>query len=780
MPEIKPTSQKLIVKGMHCASCAAVIKKKLEKVPGVVSCQVNYATETAEVTTKGEVAVTADQLSTVVQPLGYSLHSVTKNSAVMNHGDENQTLSMAAEHDHGKNLSVEHLRQQVRVSIPLMVLTTIFMVAEIGSDPLQLWPELPEIVMVFMHHLLPIFATYLLFVVGLPYVLSIARFIKHRVASMDTLVGIGTSVAFAYSFALSAFETTLAPFLGTTATYYDVVIVVIGFITLGKFLEAKSKLQTGEALGSLLKLQAKQALVISDGSARFTVAAGEVQEMPIQEVRVGDVVMIKPGQKIPVDGVIIDGESAVDESMVTGESLPKDKVVGDKVIGATLNTQGTLRVRAGQVGGDTVLAHIIELVEQAQNSKAPIQRIADAVAAVFVPVVLVFSVVVLAVWLLVGPQFMPAAQALRLGILSFVGVLVIACPCALGLATPVAVIVGVGRAAKRGILFRNAESLEKLARVTTVILDKTGTLTSGKPAVTVIKSVSPVSESDLLTIAASLEQNSEHPVATAVVQEATKQKLSLKRVTQFKAMGGRGVVGSIGAKQYHLGSARLAKELGAKIDSAIVSGLSAEGATPLILLDGENILGYIGVADTLRPAAAAAVKSLHSLGLQVMMLTGDTQQTAEHIAAQAGIDRVVAEVLPADKAAAVAEIQRELGVVAMVGDGINDAPALALADVGIAMGSGSDVAIENSSVTLLSGNIARLPESIKLAKATVRTIKQNLFWAFFYNVAGIPVAAGVLYPWFGIVLNPALAGAAMAFSSVSVVMNALRLKKANI
>ncbi|HRN70104.1 MAG TPA: copper-translocating P-type ATPase, partial [Candidatus Woesebacteria bacterium] len=603
---------------------------------------------------------------------------------------------------------------------------------------------------------------------GRPFINGVVRFIKYRAANMDTLVGIGTLVAYFYSSIMLLFPEIKSLLNAPEGLYYDVTIVVIGFITLGKYLEAKSKLKTGEAIEKLLGLAAKFAVVVRDG---------EEIELPIGQVVVGDTIIVKPGQKIPVDGEISSGKSSIDESMITGEPIPVDKTVGDTVIGATINKHGAFQMRATQVGGQTVLSQIIKMVESAQGSKAPIERIADQVSGIFVPIVLVFAVVMLFLWTIVGSQFMPFSQSLSLGLISFVGILVIACPCAMGLATPTAVIVGVGKAAQNGILIKNAESLEKFQSVNFVVMDKTGTITNGTPSVTDIKVTSNIAQKKILQLLASLEKQSEHPLAQAVVGRAKDEKINFLSVSNFKALEGKGLEGTITGTHYFAGNLKLADDLGLSVDTNHIKKLTSQGKTPVIFATKKTILAYIAIADTIKDDAQEAVAALHKLGIKVAMLTGDNRRTAEYIAKQVGIDRVIAEVLPGDKANEVKKLQDEGYKVAMVGDGINDAPALATADVGVAMGTGTDVAIESAGITLLGGHISKLPKAIRLARTTMKVIKQNLFWAFFYNVVGIPVAAGALYPFIGIMLNPAIAGAAMAFSSVSVVTNSLLLKR---
>lgn len=727
---------------------------------GVDSVAVNFGTEKASVAYDTD-KVSVNMMNGEISKLGYALV-------------EEKAPAIIPTEDTAKKQKEEELnkmKNHIRTMAPMILISIAVMIWEIGADPLKLWGEMPEALMGFFHHLLPLFATYALFIVGIPYLMGIVRFAKHKVANMDTLVGIGTSVAFLYSFIVSAFEGPLAQIVNTKQNYYDVVIVVIGFITLGKFLEARSKLKTGEAIEKLMHLQAKNALVLRNGK--------EV-ELPIDQVVVGDILLVKPGQKIPLDGRIIEGSSSIDESMITGESIPVDKKINDVVIGATMNKQGFLKISVTKTGKDTMLAQIIEMVANAQGSKAPIERIADQVSSVFVPVVLVIAIITLIVWLGVGGQFMPFSEALRIGILSFVGILVIACPCAMGLATPTAIIVGVGKAAQNGILIKNAESLEKAHKIDYMVLDKTGTITKGLPEVTDVISTKEMDADKAFGILASLEKKSEHPLAHAIVEYAKSKEIPFQEAVEFSTIEGKGLQGKIKGSHYFAGNTRLAQEHKIALDVAVVHKLSSEGKTPVILMTDKKVIAYIGIADTVKSQIKTTIEGLHKQGIQVAMLTGDHKNTATFIGKQAGIDTVIAEVLPNDKASKVKELQAKGYHVAMVGDGINDAPALAQADIGIAMGTGTDVAIESAGITLLGGNIEKLPKVITLARHTMRTIKQNLFWAFIYNIIGIPVAAGTLYPFMGILLNPAIAGAAMGLSSVSVVLNSLRLKSMKI
>lgn len=730
------------VTGMHCASCAATIKRIIKKNPMVTSAEVNYATETVTIESQGRL--TSSDLNRDINHLGYKIITA----------DDKESKTPSDKHAYLSNL-----KKQLYVSLPMVTVSIIMMVWE------MFFPY-PAIIKTFFHHLLPIFATYMLFVVGLPYVSAIFSFIKNRVANMDTLIGIGTSVAYLYSFIVSAFEGVLAPYLPVDHLYYDVTIVVIGFITLGKFLEARSKHRTGEAIEKLINLQAKTALVLRDGQ--------EVK-IPVADVMLGDTIIVKPGGKIPVDGQITSGETSIDESMLTGESLPVDKVVGDKVVGGTINIQGSIQLTATVIGEGTVLSQIIKMVEDAQGSRAPIERLTDQISAIFVPLVLVLSTLVFVFWVVLGNPI--------LGLLSFVGILVIACPCALGLATPTAIIVGVGKAAENGILVKNAEELEKLRSVDYIVLDKTGTLTKGNPSVTQYVVGTGEDQDRLLQVLASLESKSEHPLARAISAYAEQKNLKLLPVTGFVADSGLGLKGRVGKVDYVAGNAKLIKQLGLKADQEILEQLARNGATPIMLANNKRVLAYLGISDTLKDESISVIRDLHKLGIKVAMLTGDHHLTAKHIADQVGIDEIFAEVLPGQKADIIKQIQNQTprrSKVAMVGDGVNDAPALATADVGIAMGTGTDVAIESAGITLLGGNLARLPQAVLLSIKTFRVIKQNLFWAFAYNIIGIPIAAGVLYPLFGILLNPAIAGAAMAFSSVSVVANSLRLRATRI
>ncbi|HBD25198.1 MAG: copper-translocating P-type ATPase [Candidatus Zambryskibacteria bacterium RIFOXYD1_FULL_40_13] len=752
------------IKGMHCASCANIIEKTLKKMDGVHSVEVNYGTERAKLSFDEE-KTNHHHLSKQIEPLGYSLVAPTAESMGMSENEHAGHLGLNQSKQE-KMVELKSMRNKVISVIPIAIISVFIMSWDILAQ-FSLITEMSVFWVEFFHHLLPILATYTLFVVGKPYLLGFYRFLRYGKANMDTLIGIGTSVAFLYSFAVTAFEESLRPFINVEATYYDVTIIVIAFIAFGKYLEARSKIKTGDAIEKLLNLQAKTALVMRDNK--------EI-EIPISQVAHGDLIIVKPAGKIPVDGVLVSGSSYVDESMVTGEPMPVSKKEGDGVVSGTLNTNGSFVFKATKVGSETMLARIIQMVEDAQGSKAPIQALADKISSIFVPVVLVISALSLLSWLIIGTQYIGFSQALSLGLVSFVGILVIACPCALGLATPTAIIVGVGKGAGEGILIKDARTLEKLGKVNVVVVDKTGTLTNGKPELVSIQNFSDKTEDELISLLASLEKNSEHPIAHAVVSRASEKGINLVSVEGFEAIKGKGVSGIIQGVKYYAGNIKLIQELSLSFDTELFEKETSEGKTPIVVAVTEKVIGVVMVADSIKSEAVEAVKNLHKLNIKVVMLTGDDKNTAKFIAEQVGIDDIVAEVLPEDKLNKIKELQLQGKIVAMAGDGVNDAPALAQADVGIAMATGTDVAIESAGITLLNGDISKLVKAINLSKMTMRGIKQNLFWAFIYNIVGIPLAAGLFYPIFGWLLNPVFAGFAMAMSSVSVVGNSLRLK----
>lgn len=747
----------LEIKGMHCASCAAIITNKVSKLSGVDSITVNFATEKAAVSFNGDV-VSIPQMNNEIEKLGYTFVDEKGSKLTENH----TKLTGINESKEEKIKELLIMKAKTQFVLPISLLVFILMMWEIGARLFSSIPNLPLPMSIF-NTISMVLSSVVLFWIGQPFLQGVVKFLKYRVANMDTLIGIGTLVAYLYSISITLFPLMRVALKLPETTYFDVTIVVIGFVVFGKYLETRSKLRTGEAIEKLLGLQAKTALVWRNSV--------EI-EVPVDEVHVGDIIIVKPGSKIPVDGVIIEGHSSIDESMITGESIPVDKNIGDLVIGATLNKQGNFKFKATKIDSDTVLAQIIKMVEEAQGSKAPIQALADKISSVFVPIVLIIAVVALILWLTVGTSALGFSTALTYGILSFVGVLVIACPCALGLATPTAIIVGVGKGATHGILIRNAQALEKLNHVNTIVLDKTGTITKGKPEVTdIISFDTSWTETDILRISASVEKLSEHPLADAVVLKANEQKIVLETVRNFQSFEGVGVEGIISEKYI-----AIHKPSKNTVGENTIKDLQEQGKTVVVIEVDKKQVGLIALADTLKEKSRETVAKLQAKNIKVIMLTGDNYLTANYIAKLAGIDAVIAEVIPQEKAGKIKELQKAGAIVAMVGDGINDAPALVQADVGIAMGTGTDVAIESAEITLLGGDISKITQAIKLSNLTMRGIKQNLFWAFIFNIIGIPLAAGLFYPMFGWLLNPAFAGLAMAFSSVSVVTNSLRLK----
>lgn len=757
-------NQILRVKGMHCASCATIISKKVSKLEGVKNVDVNFATEQARVEYDPET-MSVQKMNAEIEKLGYTFEDhVQIDHTKMDHGNHEDHSAHAGigQSKEEKLKELEIMKAKTQFVLPITLLIFALMMWDIAAKTFSFIPNLP-LPMDLFNTISLVLSTVVLFWIGRPFLDGVVRFIKYRVANMDTLIGIGTLTAYLYSVVITLLPEIKVLLKLPDYTYFDVTIVVIGFVILGKYLEARSKIKTGEAIQKLLGLQAKTALLWKDGR--------EI-EVPISEVHIGDVIIVKPGSKIPVDGKIIEGQSAVDESMITGEPIPVDKKPGDLVVGATINKQGNFKFTATKVGSDTLLSQIIKMVEDAQGSKAPIQALADTISGIFVPVVLVIAILTFILWLTIGTYVLGFTVALSYALASFVGILVIACPCALGLATPTAIIVGVGKGAEYGILIKNAEALEKLSSIDTVVLDKTGTITKGKPEVTnIVILKNSYNEAEILELTASIEKLSEHPLAQAIVDKALQQNGVMANVSDFKALEGVGVEGTIAGKKISVHKPYESD----KNDTRIIE-LQQQGKTVVVVeIDSEKI-GLIALSDTLKPEAKEAIAKLHSRGIKVVMLTGDNHLAAQYIAKQANIDTVIAEVMPAEKANKIKELQSQGKKVAMAGDGVNDAPALVQADVGIAMATGTDIAIESAGITLLHGDINKLSQAFELSRATMRTVKQNLFWAFIYNVVGIPVAAGLLYPVWGIVLNPMFAGLAMAGSSVSVVTNSLRLK----
>jgi len=722
---------------------------------GVSDISVNNGTEKAKIS-YDENVTSHDAFNKKLEPLGYSLETEIPDIHKEHSGDTQSKREKLKE--------IADMKSGILSALPLAGISILIMAWEILGK-YQIVPAMPETMYEFFHHLLPVFATFIFVTIGKPYLVGVYRFFRYGKANMDTLIGLGTSVAFLYSFTVSAFEEVLAPYLNVEFTYYDVTIVVITFIALGKYLEAKSKVKTGDAIEKLLGLQAKTALVIRDGK--------EI-EISIDEVILGDVLIVKPGQKIPVDGEVISGSSFVDEAMLTGEPIPVEKSIGAQVASGTINTSGTFNFKATKIGSETLLAHIIKMVEEAQGSKAPIQALADKISAVFVPVVLVLALIAFGAWLYFGIPVFGFAEALGFAITSFVGILVIACPCALGLATPTAIIVGVGKGAQNGILVKDAATLETLHKATVIVLDKTGTITRGKPELSKIDNRSQKSDAEIISILATLESKSEHPIAHAIVAYAKENNIAEKNIEQFESIKGKGLSGIIENQKYIAGNAKILADLNISFDAKHLDEETKQGKTPVILSDTDTVLAIVYVADQVKAEAKDTITALHKLGKKVVMLTGDNKNTGQYIADLVGVDEVIGDVMPQDKLRVVKELQAEGNVVAMAGDGVNDAPALAQADVGIAMGTGTDVAIDSAGITLLGGDISKLTKAVKLSKMTMTGIRQNLFWAFIYNVVGIPLAGGLFFPIFGWLLSPVFAGFAMAMSSVSVVSNPSR------
>ncbi|MGI8726784.1 MAG: heavy metal translocating P-type ATPase [Solirubrobacterales bacterium] len=739
------TSVTLDVRGMHCAGCARSVEGALEDVVGVERAEVNFGVERAVVGfDPGRTAI--EQLERAVAEAGYEAHEHREATAA---GERQEDLERQRE--------LRDLKWRTAIgallTLPVLVAMMASELFEADWVPgllLDPWVQLALIAPVF-------------FYVGRPIHETGWRALFRGAPEMNSLIAIGTAAAFGYSLLV-----TIAPGLlpsDLRAVYYEAAGVIITLILLGRLLEARARIGTGKAIRELVGMQPREARVERDG---------ETIEIPIEEVRRGDVLAVRPGERIPVDGEVTGGSSAVDESMVSGEPLPVEKVLGDEVIGATVNGTGTLRFRATAVGSETMLAQIIALVEQAQGSKAPIQRLADRVAGVFVPAVIAIAALAFAAWLLLGPD-----PRLTFALITAVSVLVIACPCALGLATPLSVMVGTGKGAQNGILIRSAEALERAHEIEVVAVDKTGTITEGRPTLTDLETLGELREEELLRVAAAAEASSEHPIASAIIEAAEGRGLELPPTERFDSITGGGLEARVDGHEVLVGTSRLLTGRGVDTTplAPATERLEREAKTAmLVAIDGEPV-GVLAVADEPKPSSRAAVSRLRRAGIEVVMITGDSSHTAGAIAAEVGIDRVIAEVLPGQKAESIAELQAGGRRVAMVGDGINDAPALAQADVGIAIGTGTDVAIEAADLTLVSGRLGGIADGLELSRATIRNIRQNLVFAFGYNAIGIPIAAGALYPAFGLQLSPMIAAAAMALSSLSVVGNANRLRR---
>ncbi len=803
------------ISGMHCASCAQTIEKALSKTEGVVKASVNFASEKASIEFD-KLKIDEAHLREAVKKTGYKVTGepksgdavelklkiigmdnphcvgtitnalnlvkgilskelyVNRNAFIrydpkLTNADEIKKAIKNAgyspvEQKQGADAEKEAREKEIKrlkweviagaiLSVPIFILS---------------FPEWFKIIIPFQNYVLLILASPVQLILAYRFYVGTYIGLMNKTANMDTLIAVGTGAAYIYSVLVTFFPNAFAG-----SVYYDTSAIIITFILLGKYLEALTKGKASEAIRKLIGLQAKTAIAERDGK--------EI-EIPIEELQIDDIVIVKPGQRIPTDGIVVFGASHVDESMLTGESMPVSKKIGDKAIGATINKSGMLKIKATKVGSDTMLAQIIKLVEEAQGSKAPIQRLADKVSSVFVPIVILMAVLSFLFWYFAAPIFLAVPSGTFIFAFTiFIAVLIIACPCALGLATPTAIMVGTGKGAEHGILIKNAEALETAHRLSTIVFDKTGTLTKGKPEVTDIAVLDKkFAENDILKFAAIAEKGSEHPLAEAVVNLAKSRKIPVSEPSKFEAVHGKGVSAKYKSFNILIGNDKLMHQYGLKISDEAeerIKHLEVQGKTTVILALEKSIIGLVAIADTLKENSKEAVEELHKVGKEVAMITGDNSRVAKAIASQLGIKKVLAEVLPQDKEKEIKKLKSEGKIVAMVGDGINDAPALAAADIGIAVGAGTDIAIETGQIILIKNDLRDVVTAIKLSSYTIAKIKQNLFWAFIYNVAGIPVAAGLLYPFFGFLLNPIIAAAAMAFSSVSVVSNSLLMRR---
>jgi Cu+-exporting ATPase len=734
--ENKMKKTTLDISGMHCASCATLITNRLKKESGVSYANVNLTTEKASVDFD-ESKTSESKIIKIIESLGDYKARVIDN------------------HKNNKDYEQEKREKQLKKLKNTFLFSLLFAIPAFLIGMVFMWIgiEIP-----YSGYILFLLATPVQFIVGWDIYKSAFSALKNKSANMDSLIAIGTSAAYFYSVYVIFFQP-------MESQYFEAAAILITFVILGRYLEAIAKGKTSEAIKKLMNLSPKIATVIRNKKET---------KISIDEVVVGDIVIVKPGEKVPVDGIIIEGQSAVDESMITGESMPVEKHKGDTVIGATINKHGSFKFKATKVGANSTLAQIIKLIEDAQGKKAPIQRFADKISAYFVPVVIIIALISFSIWYFI------LGQTFSFALIIAVSVLVIACPCALGLATPTAIMVGTGKGAEKGILIKGGDALETAHKLYAVVFDKTGTLTQGKPEVTDIITTGKINENELLKLAASVEKNSEHPLAQAVVNKAKEKNIHLEKITNFKAIPGHGVEGTLKGKKIMVGKPEYAKKIVfIKMIEDKIKELEEDGKTVVVLIYDKKVYGCIAIADTLREDSIQAVKELQKEKIFVYMITGDNKRTANAIAKQLGITHIISEVLPQDKANEVKKLQGK-GKVAMVGDGINDAPALAQADIGIAIGSGTDIAMETGNVVLMNNKTTDVVRAIKLSRITISKIKQNMFWALFYNSLGIPIAAGVLYPSTGWLLNPIIAGGAMALSSVSVVFNTLLMKRKKI
>lgn len=775
--------------GMHCASCKMLIEKMVAKVPGVTKVQVNYATEKMSVEfNAGEPDIIKNIKRAVESAGSYKLILDEQGDTVLASPPEARRIQTqtSTHSDHASMLKKEeykNLQTRVRlvglamipfVFLMLLMLLKFLEVIEFSHAPLgflKLTRLNYEINLLFLLEFL--LATPILFLGGKQFFTSTYSALKAKAANMDTLIVLGTTTAWAFSTIVTFIPHAFAQI--EVDVFFEAAVFIIFFILLGRLLEAKAKSDANSAIKKLFELQAKEATLIKDG---------QEYKIPLEQVQIGDHILVRPGEKIAVDGTIIEGASTIDESMITGESLPVSKTIGENVIGATINKTSTFTFTAQKIGSDTMLAHIIQMVEEAQGTSAPIQKLADKISGIFVPIVIAIASLAFIFWLAIAPELGiidNTHSALELATYIATTILIIACPCALGLATPTAVMVGTGKAARHGILIKDAEALESAHKINTIVFDKTGTLTKGTPEVTDINILEDADKDRLFSYAFAMENLSEHPLSNAIATFCNEHREPQLKVNEFKIMEGMGIIGNIENQMILIGNQRLMDAQGIKLNEELsidADKYISQGKTTIFMaIDGKH-QAIFAVADTIKPESKSAITKLHQLGIKVVMLTGDHQKTAAAIADQLGIDQIVAEVLPADKANQIKKLQSENGssVIAMVGDGINDAPALAQADIGIAMGTGTDIAIEAGDIVLVKGTLDKVIETIQLSKTTLMIIKQNLAWAFSYNIIAIPIAAGLLYPIFGILLSPIIASAAMAFSSVSVVLNSLRLK----